>query len=63
MNDIRPCEAYVTFNLGYHGNEISYTDPVWSGDYFRSLSETYDWQRTYRYGMFTFNWIYKICVF
>lgn len=36
---------------------------VWAGDYFRSLAECYDWKETYDNGAFTFNWIYKICLF
>ena len=56
-------ECRITSDLGYTGYGIEYSDPLYNGNYRRALSEQYDWQETYDNGVFSFNWMWKVCLF
>lgn len=45
------------------GDCIDYSDTLYAGDLRRSLSETFDWNGVHDRGVFTFNWMFKICTF
>jgi hypothetical protein len=53
----------ITFHEDIGNHTISLYDPLWSGDELRSLNEAYDWDRTYHRGIFSFNWIFSVCLF